>query len=1089
MAELENTRLWKAFEAKANVDQNKMVRDLTRRAADRLDLVRDTFPTYTLHNRVHAFNVIELMGQLLGPEVEKLTPLEGAMLMLSAYCHDIGMVFDEAERRNIASEPDFSRFLKDHPEAAVRVGKSKTVPVDVAEAYCRWIHPDRVYSFLKRVPESELRWGGTPIHHKLGAVCRSHGYDVKELKDDVFQIDFRSEADLRFCAILLRLGDILDFDNTRTPEEVYKYLGLSKRDEPRKEVSDVEWRKHLALEGFRFPEDRSGSRYVLKVLASPDHPAVEYDVRQFLEVIESEFQQCRGLLVHCSEKWRSFRLPTEIDKSDIVSNGYTYGEYRFTLEQRRILELLMGENLYDSPFVFIRELLQNAIDTTRHRLYFERSRGNQDYRPEPIVVSTWLDEDSYQWVRIDDYGMGMNEEIIRKFFLKVGESYYRSAQFRAEMLGYERRGEAEFIPISRFGIGVLSCFIAGDRVEVSTRHAGGSNFEPNSIRLQLSGLHSFYVLQSERDMHYDAAPMPGPRHTSALADGYRPAEKFGTSVAVRLDPRKENKRLNLKKVLEDHVLCSPVPVVFEGEEVGGDTQLLIETPWVDGIVEEELTAEETAEIENFFGAKLEDKLKVRLIPLDLTAHSPTPSLRGQALTGHMVVSERDRVRLLGDRRLARGVRDTATISFQFDEGLPRLEVEYSISSEAERYRVEAAALRLRLAELSEGLDLWRDSADIYDSGKWEEKYKEEGWEEKNREYRNLEMQLYETERKGYEADRGRSMRIVLERVLEHINPYVKESYFRAGGERHWLSHNGVVVPVQYGNEEYESITISEGSGEGKFWLRKLIALSDALRPDISLSRDRLKSLTWNVYSAITLAFRKAVGSHGEVGLPLKSWEVFEEIVGQENFLLGTLLNDPLLALEDAWAAQEIIDTEGGKTSLERIRAELGGETTFTLTNLPDITAHLHNEYDSSSIPQTCAAALVQIGLNVTYFGEAYSGHYVVNSTEAPAISEGQKLFPPLFFAPYDSPQGLRRGNGPLNRLHPFAGWLIEHAVTIHEIYPGIFEAIRNGVSTPSYDLDEATVEELNDTLDRLWVLNERLRPGKKFRFKPKDFGK
>ncbi|HWW76955.1 MAG TPA: hypothetical protein VNZ44_16260, partial [Pyrinomonadaceae bacterium] len=430
MTELENTKLWKAFEARANVDQNKMVRDLAKRAADRLDLIRDTFPTYTLHNRVHALNVVELMGRLLGPDIEKVSPLEGAVLILSAYCHDIGMVFDDEERSTIAGEADFAKFLRTHPEAAVRVGKSKTVPVDVAEAYCRWIHPDRVFNFLRQVPDGELRWGGTPLLPMLGAVCKSHGYDVKELKDEVFQTNFRNEADLRFCAVLLRLADILDFDNTRAPEEVYKYLGLARRDEPRKEVSDVEWRKHLALEGFRFPDDRGGARYALKVLASPDHPAVEYDVRQFLDIIESEFQQCTGLLAHCSDRWRGFRLPTEIDRSDIVSNGYRYGEYRFTLEQKRILELLMGENLYENPFVFIRELLQNAIDTTRHRLYFERSRGNQDYRPEPIAVSTWLDEDSYQWVRIDDHGMGMNEEIIRKFFLKVGESYYSSAQFR-----------------------------------------------------------------------------------------------------------------------------------------------------------------------------------------------------------------------------------------------------------------------------------------------------------------------------------------------------------------------------------------------------------------------------------------------------------------------------------------------------------------------------------------------------------------------------------------------------------------------------------------------------------------------------------
>jgi hypothetical protein len=36
------------------------------------------------------------------------------------------------------------------------------------------------------------------------------------------------KADLLFCAILLRLADILDFDNSRTPDEVYTYLELAR---------------------------------------------------------------------------------------------------------------------------------------------------------------------------------------------------------------------------------------------------------------------------------------------------------------------------------------------------------------------------------------------------------------------------------------------------------------------------------------------------------------------------------------------------------------------------------------------------------------------------------------------------------------------------------------------------------------------------------------------------------------------------------------------------------------------------------------------------------------------------------------------
>lgn len=1098
MGELKDTELWKAFESKANHKQISMVQDLTGRAADRLELVRDTFPTYTLHNHVHALNVVRLMGELLGPDVEKVSALEAAILIMSAYCHDIGMVFDDEERHNISKEPDFPRFLKDHPEAAVRIGDSKEVPEDVTEAYCRWIHPDRVYNFLKpkkaaggekkahggekKKPECELRWDGIPIVDTLGEVCRSHGYDIKELRDDDrFRPDYQFETDLKFCALLLRLADILDFDNTRSPDEVYRYLGLSKRDQPRKEASDVEWRKHLASpQGFRFPKERAGG-YVLKLAASPDHPAVEYDVRQFLDTIEGELQQGANLLKHCSDKWRSFRVPNGIDRSEIKSDGYKYGEYRFTLEQNRILELLMGENLYEDPFVFIRELLQNAIDTTRHRLYYERSRGKDEYQPEAIAVSTWQDEDSYQWVRIDDFGMGMNEEIIRKFFLKVGQSYYQSAQFRAEMLGYDRKGQEEFVPISRFGIGVLSCFIAGDRVEVSTRHVGG-DAGSNSIRLQLSGLHSFYVLQSERDKHYDAEPMPGPRHTPEMSAGYREGDRYGTSVAVRLDPRKENKRLNLREVLDKYVLCPPVPVTLDGEEIGGDPHSLIHTTWADGVVEEELTAEETAEVEKVFGLKFTDKIKVRLVPLDLTAHSPTPSLKGQALLGCLVMSDKDMKEVKSLEEVNRYSADypekrvESNISFLLSrkEGM-KVNAYYRNPPRLRQYEEEANNLRRRIEELQE------ERRRAWESGKYPEPPDD---------LYELERRFDEIRDKMRYVGKDRQVSVNLNRIFGRVNPHAKDFFLLAPvDERAWLSHNGIAVPTQFGFYAYNRINLS-GSGEGgQFWLRQMVALSDALRPDISLSRDRLRYLTWNVYSAVTLAFRKAIGSYADASLPLAQSNVFTSIIGTENFLLGNLLNDPLIACEGGWTSQDIIQTADSRMSLEKIRAGLAGKSSFTISGLPSIDSYFTSHYNTAGVIQTCAAALVQIGLKVTFKAAGYSTSYVVNTTEAPVVREGQKLFPPLFFAPYAKPNPLRHRDGSLNQLHPFADWLIEHAVTIHEKYPGIFEALRRGVSVSAYGLSEANIAELNETLDRLWVLDARIRPPKKFRLTLKDFGK
>src|SRR5687767_13972456 len=101
MDDLKKTPLYKAFAKKADQRQQLMVLDLAEGAANLLDRIPDTFPTYTLHNRVHACNVVARIGDLLGKQVRDITALEGALLILAAYLHDIGMVFTEEERKKI----------------------------------------------------------------------------------------------------------------------------------------------------------------------------------------------------------------------------------------------------------------------------------------------------------------------------------------------------------------------------------------------------------------------------------------------------------------------------------------------------------------------------------------------------------------------------------------------------------------------------------------------------------------------------------------------------------------------------------------------------------------------------------------------------------------------------------------------------------------------------------------------------------------------------------------------------------------------------------------------------------------------------
>lgn len=53
-----------------------------------------------------------------------------------------------------------------------------------------------------------------------------------------------------------------------------------------------------------------------------------------------------------------------MQKKNIITNKplYRYHETAFSLSKNQIIDLLMGTQLYDSPDVALRELVQNSID-------------------------------------------------------------------------------------------------------------------------------------------------------------------------------------------------------------------------------------------------------------------------------------------------------------------------------------------------------------------------------------------------------------------------------------------------------------------------------------------------------------------------------------------------------------------------------------------------------------------------------------------------------------------------------------------------------------------------------------------------------
>ncbi|MBL1241430.1 MAG: ATP-binding protein [OCS116 cluster bacterium] len=974
----------------------------------------------------------------MGDELKRLSALEAAILILSAYYHDIGMVFTDEEREKLQNEDEFKEFENKYPEVTVSRHKNQCVTVDIAEWYCRWAHPNRVGKFVNKADANLFKWGNAPISEAIINVCRSHGQATDFLNNDtLFKVDFRtgtdknSTADLRFCAILLRIADILDFDNSRSPEEIYKYLGLIKRDTNRSSASDVEWLKHLSSGGFSFPPERQG-RYPITIIAHPDRPAVENDLREFLKIIEQELNKSAAMVNKCSPKWRDFLLPGQIDKSDIQSVGYKFGDYRFSLEQHEVLNLLMGDNLYDDHYVFIRELLQNAIDTVRHRQFYEQQNGQTCYFEPKITVTQWQDADNYQWIRIDDNGMGMTEDIVANYLLRIGKSYYNSAQFEAEKLSYKKTSGKDFTPVSRFGIGLLSCFIVGELVEVNTRYVktdhGNSK---NGIRMALSGLHGFFTTQIEGEGHSNPDPMPN--HQNTNDELYK--DQAGSSIAVRLDPVKADANFNLEKLLEKYIFCSPVPIYFEGKQIGGDRKQIIETPWLENIVEEILTPAETKQIEVAFKTTFKEPIKIIILPLDLTQFSPTIDFAGQLVIGYV----------------AGEYNDFLSFGWNSEEGI-------YLAYDVERYL--EGKIEVLETEFSDFQDLKSDS-------------------KIGREIKNLRTRLG---RKKASDGLGREL-IILNRFWKHFNQLNQciDDFEDEVGES-LISHNGVRVSLDLNANYFGKLGI--GWFAHSSFKAGAITLGDHLRPDVSLSRDQLRNLTWQIHSTANLAITNALEATGYL-LGDEPIDLFSDfLLADKELLFGRLIEDPYICIDGLWAEKAIISTDNGYTSyLEICKAVAVTNGTVTIDKQPPVgRAFIENFYDF------CAAALVQLGCEIELQGLGRDAELFVVAVGQQPITD--KLFTPLFFVEYENKQFLKTQNCPVNRDHPFSLWLRENAENLSRNYPPIFKSIVKFLSRRHTFRSRETqdvIKGINITLNRLRELDKDIAPPENLIIKESDF--
>ncbi len=494
-----------------------LIDDATSYAFQRTKTILKHMGEFTLHDGDHLFRVLALMERLLSPDqIKELSVPELMLLILCAFFHDIGMAPDEADvqawKKYFDTEPTFTnerekkelelfqRFCAARPDQINRINSYiQQGNISAAELaknylvsdYIRITHADRAREIIQRDWVDKIRYRDTDLTVEFATICFSHNEDAMKVLelDKSYLCGPETFACLPMVAAILRLADLLDFDAKRTPSVLFSHLFV------RHPISIQEWNKHRAVEAWTI------NPTLIQFHAKCSHPAIQSSINAFCNIIDQELSACNNILSSLNDYNKSLnrnlmiKIPFKVDRSKIETKKmidgnpeFLYRETQFNLSKNQVIDLLMGTKLYGDPEVALRELLQNSIDACLLREAMELSWGNP-YAPEIQIEHYTIDGEDI--LEIVDNGIGMDQHVIDTYYSKVGSSFYKSSDF----YDLKSQSKAKFTPNSRFGIGILSCFMVADTMVVDTRKLYGPHESSPALNLTIEGQESIFWIK------------------------------------------------------------------------------------------------------------------------------------------------------------------------------------------------------------------------------------------------------------------------------------------------------------------------------------------------------------------------------------------------------------------------------------------------------------------------------------------------------------------------------------------------------------------------------------------------------------------
>jgi molecular chaperone HtpG len=464
------------------------------------------FEQYTKHDISHIDRMLASLDWLI-PESTwaRLTSTDALLLVLSIYLHDLGMLVTEGEygHRHTSGWQDYVQALyaasdgEDYRAKVMGLGKEAGDRF-LYQEYVRAHHGERIRAWITGTVAPRLGHGDSAMlevsrfldplpmlfREDLGLVCESH--HRSDLGDATRYVISRAygaldaeSGNVQYAALLLRAADLLHITTDRTPSVTFRLIS------PTDPVSQEEWAKQMAVTAIRSKPaldaegnvDSNAPRDTIEVFAQFTDEQGFFGLTAYLAYARRELRQTFDWANDSLRRNGSrYEFPwRNIDDSQVLTTGFLRNTFEFSLDTKRVLDLLTGHTLYNNTSVVVRELVQNSLDAIR-----VQALGEPTSFDGTIKVS-W--DSQLRRLMIADNGTGMSQAVIERHLLRVGSSRYQDPEFQ--------RQHPEFSPISRFGIGVLSTFMVADAVTITTVHPE----EPQGRQLSLRSVHGRYLIR------------------------------------------------------------------------------------------------------------------------------------------------------------------------------------------------------------------------------------------------------------------------------------------------------------------------------------------------------------------------------------------------------------------------------------------------------------------------------------------------------------------------------------------------------------------------------------------------------------------